>query len=132
MRTGLSASEIRQCVKKLGTSLSPVALEGAMEEMLQLMPSDEQEGGEVSHGAFEHWFLGHKTAERAAQERKLQDLFTAVDTDGSGKLERSEIALLSSQMGDKLQTFWSSKPLDAVMAELDADGDGAVLKKEKL
>ena len=33
--------------------------------MLGLMPEEEQGEGEVGHGAFEHWYIGRKKAERA-------------------------------------------------------------------
>ena len=93
---GLSRVEIKKAAKKLGTSLSKEQLNTAMEEMLALMPDDEKEDGEVGFGAFEHWFVGHKKAERLEQEGKLQALFAEVDVDGSGSLDKEEVRDLTT------------------------------------
>jgi hypothetical protein len=52
----------------------------------------------------------------------LRRVFDAVDTDGSGYLDREEISALAKRMGKRLRR----KQLDKLMAEIDPDGDEQV------
>ena len=56
------------------------------------------------------------------EETMAELLFSEIDEDGSGTLERDEIDALAKQLGRPL----SSDELDAAMAEMDADGGGDV------
>jgi Ca2+-binding EF-hand superfamily protein len=49
-------------------------------------------------------------------------MFNSIDVDGSGALDRDEVAHLAVQMGRELRAL----ELDAAMAEMDPSGDGAV------
>ena len=49
-------------------------------------------------------------------------LFDRIDVDGSGTLEREEIAMLATKMGRGLK----SAELDSAMEAMDADGNGSV------
>jgi hypothetical protein len=61
--------------------------------------------------------------ELAEQEmRKLRQLFYEFDDDGSGALDREEIALLTEQLGGRL----TEEELDAAMYDMDEDGSGDV------
>ncbi len=55
-------------------------------------------------------------------EAALRARFAEIDTDGSGALDRAEVAQLAIQMGAPL----SDHELDAAMAEMDVDGSGDV------
>lgn len=52
----------------------------------------------------------------------LQNLFETLDADGSGSLDRDEIAVLIGSLGRAL----NSNELDVMMKQLDADGDGDI------
>ena len=52
----------------------------------------------------------------------LAQLFAYIDTDGSGTLERGEIAEMSKELGCDL----TERELDLAMAEMDEDGSGGV------
>ena len=57
-----------------------------------------------------------------AEVKKLKALFHIVDIDGSGELDREEVAQLSKDMGAVL----SEEELDGAMSEMDGDGSGEV------
>ena len=76
------------------------------------------------HQTAEVWRLQRRAVERANETdpELLAELFTRIDKDGSGSLEREEIALMSLELGKPL----SEPELDEAMAEMDADGSGEV------
>jgi Ca2+-binding EF-hand superfamily protein len=53
---------------------------------------------------------------------KVIDMFFRIDVDGSGEIEPVEFVQALSKMGLQL----TREELDAVVRELDADGDGTV------
>ena len=55
-------------------------------------------------------------------DEQLTGLFTKVDTDGSGKLRRGEVATLARELGLEL----SEAELDQAMSEMDDDSSGDV------
>eukprot|EP01043_Picozoa_sp_COSAG02_P054700 COSAG02_NODE_6234_length_3707_cov_3.105044_1_plen_475_part_00 len=56
------------------------------------------------------------------EQLKVIDMFFKIDADGSGEIEPAEFVQAISKMGLKL----SPEELDAVVYELDVDGDGTV------
>lgn len=66
--------------------------------------------------------LGDTQSAEAKREQYFRDMFDAIDVDGSGCLDRSEIAQLSINMGRELRKI----ELDAAMAAMDPSGDGTV------
>jgi calmodulin len=64
-----------------------------------------------------------KAAAAAMREKYYRDMFDSVDQDGSGALDREEVAQLAFNMlGRQLNDF----ELDAAMLEMDPDGDANV------
>ena len=59
-------------------------------------------------------------------ERVVRDLFDKTDTDGSGRLDRSEVRHLAEQLGQQL----TDGELDEAMHQMDT-GDNNVSKNEK-
>lgn len=57
---------------------------------------------------------------------ELRVLFAEVDADGSGYIDREELAVLGVKLGKKL----TRKQLDAAMRELDPDGDEMITFEE--
>ena len=52
----------------------------------------------------------------------VAQLFAHIDIDGSGTLEREEIAEMTKELGKQL----TERELDLAMAEMDGDGSGGV------
>lgn len=61
-------------------------------------------------------------AEHGGSEAHIRELFSQLDTDGSGFLEREEVAALSEQLGLQI----GEEQLDAAIKLMDEDGDGVV------
>lgn len=61
-------------------------------------------------------------AQMTLEDRQLRQLFAEFDLDGSGELDREEIAGVMSRMGART----SDTELDVAMDEMDADGSGEV------
>eukprot|EP01047_Picozoa_sp_COSAG01_P015763 COSAG01_NODE_794_length_13545_cov_7.323070_1_plen_1644_part_10 len=57
-----------------------------------------------------------------AMDQYLQEMFTSIDTDGSGSLDREELSQLSKKVGRDL----GEAELDAAMLEMDTGSDGQV------
>lgn len=60
--------------------------------------------------------------DQGVDEAELRQLFGQIDEDGSGLLDREEVAALSEQLGVTL----TKVKLDAAMADMDEDGSGEV------
>jgi Ca2+-binding EF-hand superfamily protein len=59
-------------------------------------------------------------------ERELRDAFAVFDTDGSGSIDRKELQRLMRKLGQAL----SEAELDAMMEEVDTNGDGEISFEE--
>ena len=59
------------------------------------------------------------------QAEKLKE-FRSIDVDGDGKVNKRELLALFDAKSD----FWAGREADAVIAETDADADGAVSYEE--
>ena len=66
--------------------------------------------------------LGDTQTAEDKQEQYFREMFNSIDVDGSGTLDRAEVAQLSIKLGRELRKL----ELDAAMAEMDPDGDGSV------
>ena len=66
--------------------------------------------------------LGDTQTAEHKQEQYFREMFNSIDVDGSGTLDRAEVAQLSVKLGRELRKL----ELDAAMAEMDPDGDGSV------
>lgn len=58
------------------------------------------------------------------ETKELRDCFESIDKDGSGTIERDEIAALAADMGRPMKEW----ELDEAMRVMDTDGSGAVGK----
>lgn len=55
-------------------------------------------------------------------EKELRDAFAVFDTDGSGSIDRKELKRLMKKLGQAL----TEAELDAMMDEVDTNGDGEI------
>ena len=67
-------------------------------------------------------FVPPPSTKKRAEEAQLREFFNEIDTDGSGFLDRDEIAALAKRLGVE----FSERELDEAMAEMDADGGGEI------
>lgn len=59
-----------------------------------------------------------------AKEQNLKTAFAMFDTDGSGKIDSSELLQLLG--GEEFKGMYSRDELDAAIAEVDDNGDGEI------
>lgn len=59
-------------------------------------------------------------------EQELRDAFAVFDTDNSGAIDRKELKRLMKKLGQAL----SEAELDAMMSEVDENGDGEISFEE--
>ena len=73
--------------------------------------------GTVDFNEFSGWF------QRLLQsDEMVEEIFSQVDTDGSGSLDKEEIGVLLAELGNPLEP----DELTRVMAEIDVDGNNDV------
>lgn len=78
-------------------------------------------GAELLGGA-EALGLSPRASTDGSIDDQLRSLFGKIDADGSGSLDRDEVAALAQELGLQL----SAEELDQAMAEMDADGNGDI------
>lgn len=59
---------------------------------------------------------------REDPDEALQDAFNIFDADGSGSIDRNEVRLLMKRLAQTLK----DEEIDAIMEEVDTDGDGQI------
>ena len=83
------------------------------------MNTASQQKGVFANGAPK---LGQTILRKDMTSAELRTVFLEIDSDGSGTLERDEVAVLAQRLGHKL----TDKQLTRAMSEMDSDGDGGV------
>jgi hypothetical protein len=63
-----------------------------------------------------------RQAEEEAREENCRQMFASIDEDGSGEIDKAELAVLCKKLGRKL----NPRELDEAMREMDTDGSGSV------
>lgn len=129
----LDRDEIQNLAGRLGKHLTIAQLDEAMDEM------DEDGGGAVEFDEFVAWWmdtasqqcgvfangapkLGQTVLRKNMTSAELRTVFLEIDADGSGVLDRDEVAVLARRLGHTL----THSQLDRAMSEMDEDGDGEV------
>ena len=86
----------------------------------------DQADREVDFASFEKWFWEHRETLEQEKQVQLRETFDRLDTDGSGALDKQEVAKLAAELGEKLTSVFGSKKLDEAFAEMDPENDGEV------
>jgi Ca2+-binding EF-hand superfamily protein len=110
--------ELQQVMRKLGQNPSEA-------ELIEMINSVDDNGdNEID---FEEFLILMKSrvGERDP-EKELRDAFAVFDTDGSGSIDRKELKRLMKKLGQAL----SEAELDAMMEEVDTNGDGVISFEE--
>jgi Ca2+-binding EF-hand superfamily protein len=110
----IELNELQQVMRKLGQNPS----EAELREMIHTVDDNGDE--EID---FEEFLILMKSriGERDP-EKELRDAFAVFDTDGSGSIDRKELKRLMKKLGQAL----SEAELDAMMDEVDTNGDGEI------
>jgi calmodulin len=106
--------ELQQVMRKLGQNPTEA-------ELIEMISSVDDNGdNEID---FEEFLLLMKSriGERDP-EKELRDAFAVFDTDGSGSIDRKELKRLMKKLGQAL----TEAELDAMMDEVDTNGDGEI------
>jgi Ca2+-binding EF-hand superfamily protein len=110
--------ELQSVMKKLGQNPTE-------KELIEMINSVDDNGdNEID---FEEFLVLMKSriGERDP-ERELRDAFAVFDADGSGSIDRNELKRLMKKLGQAL----SDAELDAMMEEVDTNGDGEISFEE--
>uniref|UniRef100_A0A7S2VFZ2 EF-hand domain-containing protein n=1 Tax=Entomoneis paludosa TaxID=265537 RepID=A0A7S2VFZ2_9STRA len=110
--------ELQQVMHKLGQS--PTKSE--LQEMIQSV--DDNGDGEIDFDEFLILMKSRIGSQDADEE--LKEAFRVFDTDDSGEIDKKELKRLMKKLGQKL----SEAELDAMMAEVDTNGDGVISFEE--
>lgn len=105
-------------MKKLGQNPS----EGELIEMINSV--DDNGDNEIDFGEF-LILMKSRIGERDP-EKELKDAFAVFDSDGSGSIDRKELKRLMKKLGQAL----TEAELDAMMDEVDTNGDGEISFEE--
>jgi Ca2+-binding EF-hand superfamily protein len=114
----IELDELQQVMRKLGQNPT----EKELKEMIKSV--DDNGDCEID---FEEFLLlmksriGHRDP-----EQELRDAFAVFDSDGSGAIDRKELKRLMKKLGQAL----SEAEIDAMMNEVDENGDGEISFEE--
>jgi Ca2+-binding EF-hand superfamily protein len=110
--------ELQQVMRKLGQNPTEA-------ELVEMISSVDDNGDhEIDFGEF-LILMKSRIGERDP-EKELRDAFAVFDTDGSGSIDRKELKRLMKKLGQAL----TEGELDAMMDEVDANGDGEISFEE--
>jgi len=105
-------------MRKLGQNPS-------QKELIEMMSSVDDNGdNEIDFNEF-LLLMKSRIGERDP-EKELRDAFAVFDTDNSGAIDRKELKRLMKKLGQNL----SEAELDAMMDEVDINGDGEISFEE--
>ena len=119
-------------LKAMAGQLTAPELEDAIAQLSSLRGPDafekEEKGGKKKKGKKEKKPKKEKKKKKNAKQKddeeaeKLKGLWGQIDADGSGALDKGEVAEVMKQMGKEV----SGPELDSAMAAIDQDGSGEV------
>jgi Ca2+-binding EF-hand superfamily protein len=86
--------------------------------------------GRVGIDSFATWYIRTEKQRKLEELERIREAFDIADRDGSGALDKREVAVLSKRLGTRLKSLYSSKNLNTAWAEMDPNGDGRVVFEE--
>lgn len=111
-------------LKQVLTELGDQPTDEEIEEMILLV--DENGDGEIDFDEFVNLMRLRMGDSGDDNEQKLRDVFDIFDADGSGGIDRNEMRMLMKKLAQTL----TDDEIDAIMQEVDADGDGEISFEE--
>ncbi|XP_020578035.1 probable calcium-binding protein CML18 [Phalaenopsis equestris] len=110
----ITASELGNVVRALGSNVSDEELRSMIEEM------DANQDGFVDLGEFAHFNRAGDGPVKG--EEDIKDAFDIYDMDGNGLISVKELHLVLKRLGERCSSNDCSRMIDSV----DSDGDGCV------
>lgn len=110
--------ELQQVMRKLGQNPS--------EKELAEMISSVDDNGDMEIDFDEFLILMKSRIGTRDPEQELRDAFKVFDTDDSGAIDRKELKRLMKKLGQQL----TEAEIDAMMSEVDENGDGEISFEE--
>lgn len=114
----IEPNELQQVMRKLG--------QNPTEKELSEMISSVDDNGDKEIDFEEFLVLMKSRIGERDPEKELKDAFAVFDTDKSGSIDRKELKRLMKKLGQAL----TEAELDAMMDEVDTDGDGVISFQE--
>jgi Ca2+-binding EF-hand superfamily protein len=116
----VTLKELKSVMKSLG--LSPTN-----DELKEMISSVDHNGdNEIDFDEFLILMRSRGGKKARNPEQELIDAFKVFDTDNSGSIDKYELKSLMDSLGQKL----SSEELNAMMEEVDTDGNGEISYEE--
>jgi Ca2+-binding EF-hand superfamily protein len=112
--------ELQEVMRKLGQNPS----EAELREMIASVDTDGNQ--EIDFNEFVALMKSRIGELDADPDQELRDAFNVFDADRSGFIDRKELKRLMKKLGQAL----SEEELDAMMEEVDANGDGQISFEE--
>mmetsp|Transcript_108152 Transcript_108152/g.220839 ORF Transcript_108152/g.220839 Transcript_108152/m.220839 type:complete len:212 (+) Transcript_108152:565-1200(+) len=112
--------EIRQVMRKLGQNPTDKELN----EMISTVDSDGDK--EIDFEEFLILMKSRTETDPKDPDKELRDAFAVFDTDGSGSIDKKELKRLMKKLGQAL----TEAEVDAMMEEVDSNGDGEISYEE--
>jgi Ca2+-binding EF-hand superfamily protein len=110
--------ELQQVMRKLG--------QNPTEDQLKEMIKSVDDNGDCEIDFDEFLLLMKSRIGTRDPEQELRDAFAVFDSDGSGAIDRKELKRLMKKLGQAL----SEAEIDAMMNEVDENGDGEISFEE--
>eukprot|EP00565_Helicotheca_tamesis_P007886 CAMPEP_0185724060 /NCGR_PEP_ID=MMETSP1171-20130828/663_1 /TAXON_ID=374046 /ORGANISM="Helicotheca tamensis, Strain CCMP826" /LENGTH=149 /DNA_ID=CAMNT_0028391835 /DNA_START=108 /DNA_END=557 /DNA_ORIENTATION=- len=106
--------ELEEIMRSLGTN-------STKEELREMVNSVDENGDNMID--FDEFLVLMKSRKKNDDpDKELRDAFNVFDKDGSGAISRQELQSLMQKLGQNL----SKEELDAMMSEVDEDGNGEI------
>eukprot|EP00536_Pseudo-nitzschia_multiseries_P006996 jgi/Psemu1/286820/fgenesh1_pg.156_\ len=116
----IELNEIKQVMRKLGQNPT----EDELKEMISTV--DDNGDHEIDFEEFLVLMKSRTDVDPKDPEKELKDAFAVFDTDGNGSIDRKELKRLMKKLGQAL----TEAEVDAMMDEVDINGDGTISYEE--
>jgi len=116
----IELNEIKQVMRKLGQNPT----EDELKEMISTV--DDNGDHEIDFEEFLVLMKSRTDNDPKDPEKELKDAFAVFDTDGNGSIDRKELKRLMKKLGQAL----TEAEVDAMMDEVDINGDGTISYEE--
>ena len=117
----LQLKEVRTLCRNMGDRISATALEEGFWRM------DPEKTGKVNYEQFQKWWRLKEDTARRELRKNVEQVFRMTDQDGSGKLDREEVAAMAAKISRKYGAeFEPPFDLDADFADMDTCNTGLV------
>ena len=117
----LQLKEVRTLCRNMGDRISATALEEGFYRM------DPEKTGKVNFDQFQKWWRLKEDTARRELRKNVEQVFRMTDQDGSGKLDREEVAAMAAKISRKYGAeFEPPFDLEADFADMDTRATGLI------